>query len=347
MDKSTLLTLAAAIRNHAIADPFTALAEQGVQLRILSPLQPVADPKELETVIRPFVQILQHQNALPGQQPSMAPGEVKSAEVWVEEFSKKPEARCAVILFEAGSGRCMSGAIGPTLIGETDHLSWAFNVLEYGGSALHDFGRGTGLGTLVAALYRHEAERIARHLNRTFLGVLIESVTTAGKFWNSIGAKGLFRRRLREGAWILEALSYAMPQLPGEEGLHPETGIPPEGEPDYWRERITLVPGQAGQRHLSGRLYKAMITAFHEGSMRPQRADFNSDQAHAAALGYFLRTLHEVCLDHVEEGEVIELYADEEILASGLSAFVWRKEEAEHRLGRDRAGATGELMPYL
>ncbi|MEO5340054.1 MAG: cytochrome c [Magnetococcus sp. MYC-9] len=341
-------TLARDIVSGAVADPVLALAGQGIRLEMLSPLNPTVDRVRLRDVIAPFVTVLQKQNALPGQKASMSPGEVKSADVWVEEFLHKPDARTAAVLFEMSTGRCMTGAIGPALFGEKNSDRWMANVLEYGGTALHDFGQGTGLGTLVAAIFCHEARKHAQRLGHEFVGVLVESVTSAGKFWNSIGAKGLFRRVVSQGEWILEAVSYAMPQLPGEDGLQPDTGMPPEGEPDFWRERITLIPGQPGMRHVTGRLYKSVVQAFYESSYRPQRADFQGDRiAHAAALSYYLRTLQEVCIGHLADTDIIELYSDEEIQASGMPTFVWQKEEGEHRLGVDRAGCTGELIPYV
>ncbi|MBF0613805.1 MAG: hypothetical protein G8237_06995 [Magnetococcales bacterium] len=346
VNKEEIRLLTNRFRAGEIPDIQDTLSHFGLNLKIISPLYKEYDRKILYRIIDPFVQILKYQNFEHDEKPSMEPGEVKETSQFVNEFINTPE-RCTIItISDQTNGTCYSGAIGPTLMDETDQKQWALNVMEYGGSALQTIGKGTGLGTLIAAIYFQEAKKIAAHFNREFIGVLIESVTSAGKFWNAVGAKGLYRRSVLNAQPIMEALSYAMPLLTGADGLRPKTGTPRKGQEEFYRERITLIPGNPDLKQISGLLYKAIITVFYENSYRPQAKDFRSRTAHAAALSYYLRTLHEVCIDHVRDNDLIELFSDEE-LSSLPPAYWWKKEKTVHKLGVNKAGCTGKLIRYL
>ncbi|MBF0272264.1 MAG: hypothetical protein HQL98_09405 [Magnetococcales bacterium] len=347
-DRLSLDLISEKLRNRDDFDPVGALANHDLRLEVISPLQPQQNARKLHEVIDPFVQVLRNGG-------SMDPGEIKSTEDFVSEFLDHHESRIAIIVSAIGmdvDGKalppvCVTGAIGATLAGRTDQRAWACNLLEYCGTALHVVGSGTGLGTLAVNLYLHEARKVADSMQREFIGLLIESVESATGFWNAIGSRAFCRRVEREGNEILEALSYAMPTLPGEDGVQPDTGLPRADGQHFFRELITLLPDQPKENHFSGQMYKQMIGALYDSSYRPKRAYFLDDAAYETAVRFCERTLHEVCIDHVSDQDTIYFYSDEDVRASGLSAYKWKSKEFQHRFLMDRPGCTGEYRAWF
>lgn len=344
------------------------LGKEGMKLFVLSPTHNRHDNDLRRKVTAMAGEVLVNRHYFKGEEPLMAPGELKDGADFGKEFKTFPEKRIMALLYDQRRKEPMGMVTAPVFTyqrgGMPHYRQDGRHVViaersggqvvqgataEYVSANIRDYGQGSGTGSLMIAVLRGIVHQNAVRNGHVDGGVLLEAIVEADSFWNDSGAKLLVVQAKVGGKQCFVAFRYAMPNLESD----PKTGLwvsPKKGILEkFFPERLRLFPALGGipMGEVALADVQAMLAGFFQESYSMGTEDFKMLAGYYANQGTTSAVLHDVCGYGVRPEDRVFLHSNTELrrmAKQGIPTYVWEKKPTLHQLGVNGEPSRGRLI---